>query len=83
MMPKHRKKRFPSQAARIGGRELPYPRDMKNPWTNQYMKEMMMPMVMARGRLSLEKGLMPVAAPVRAMMKQIKGNAIFPYRSTT
>ena len=66
----------------IGGKIDPYPIERQNPYMIQYINAITTPIAMASGILSFTNDLIPVAAPVKAIMMQIKGNAIFPFKST-
>ncbi len=73
---------FAAQALMNGGKMLPYPKDRQNPYIIQYKNAMMTPMAIAAGRFSFTNALIPVAAPVKTIIMQINGKAIFPFRST-
>ena len=58
----------------IGGRTVPYPSDRQNPYIIQYINAITTPIAIAAGIFSFTKDLIPVAAPVKTIMIQIKGN---------
>ena len=60
---------------------VPYPSDKQNPYMVQYINAITTPMAIAAGIFPFTKDLIPVAAPVRTIIIQIKGNAIFPFKS--